>query len=125
MRPSFDLGNLDTAISRALQRVRRFGILCTPPLIVANNAQTEHAPTTTAHTAPNANTNAQPAPAYGLDGTAEERPTDPNEIISICGARTKKGTPCQRRVRGTGRCWQHLGKPAMLPPEKLIIQGGE
>jgi hypothetical protein len=62
-------------------------------------------------------------PAYGPDGTASERPTDPDEIVSICGARTQKGTPCQRRVRGTGRCWQHKGMPAMLPPGKLIIQG--
>jgi hypothetical protein len=52
---------------------------------------------------------------------ALEAPTDPNEIVSVCGARTKKGTPCQRRVRGTGRCWQHRGMPAMLPPEKLIV----
>ncbi len=62
-----------------------------------------------------------PAPSFGPDGTASERPTDPNEIISICGARTKKGTPCQRRVRGTGRCWQHRGLPAMLPASKLIV----
>jgi hypothetical protein len=65
----------------------------------------------------------KPEPGYGPDGTATERPTDPNEVVSICGARTQKGTPCQRRVRGTGRCWQHKGMPAMLPPNKLIIQG--
>lgn len=64
----------------------------------------------------------KPEPKYGPDGTATERPTDPTEIVSICGARTQKGTPCQRRVRGTGRCWQHRGMPAMLPPSKLIIQ---
>ncbi|MDH3493528.1 MAG: hypothetical protein OEM82_08265 [Acidobacteriota bacterium] len=29
------------------------------------------------------------------------------EEISFCGAPTKKGTPCARRVRGGGRCWQH------------------
>jgi len=62
-------------------------------------------------------------PQYGPEGTPTERPTDPNEIISICGARTKKGTPCTRRVRGMGRCWQHIGLPAMLPPSKLIVQG--
>jgi hypothetical protein len=62
-------------------------------------------------------------PAYGPDGTANERPTDPSEVVYICGARTKKGTPCQRRVRGPGRCWQHRGKPAMLPPSKLVVQG--
>jgi hypothetical protein len=49
--------------------------------------------------------------SYGPNGTATERPTDPNEVVSICGARTKKGTPYTRRVRGTGRCWQHKGMP--------------
>jgi hypothetical protein len=63
----------------------------------------------------------RPGPAYGADGTASERPTDPLEVVSICGARTKKGTPCSRRVRGSGRCWQHRGKPAVLPPQKLIV----
>ncbi|HEX8163383.1 MAG TPA: hypothetical protein VF538_16045 [Pyrinomonadaceae bacterium] len=56
-----------------------------------------------------------------LGAGALEAPTDPAEIVSVCGARTKKGTPCQRRVRGTGRCWQHRGMRAMLPPEKLIV----
>jgi hypothetical protein len=58
----------------------------------------------------------------GADGTAGERPTDPAEVVSICGARTKKGTPCSRRVRGTGRCWQHRGRSAILPPAKLTVQ---
>jgi hypothetical protein len=65
----------------------------------------------------------QPGQKYGPDGTQTERPTDPNEVVSICGARTQKGTPCQRRVRGTGRCWQHRGMPAMLPPARLVVQG--
>lgn len=65
----------------------------------------------------------QPEQAYAPDGTRGERPTDPNEIVSICGARTKKGTPCQRRVRGTGRCWQHKGLPAIIPLERLIVTG--
>jgi hypothetical protein len=95
-----------------------------PPLVVAGGAlPVPLADTRAAHTTQAAGSGAQPVLAYGPDGTAAERPTDPDEIISICGARTKKGTPCQRRVRGTGRCWQHLGKPAMLPPEKLIVQG--
>lgn len=62
------------------------------------------------------------APAYGADGTETERPTDPAEIVSVCGARTQKGTPCSRRVRGAGRCWQHRGKAAMLPAAKLIVR---
>lgn len=67
---------------------------------------------------------ATPEPTYGPNGTATERPTDPEEMVSLCGARTQKGTPCQRRVRGTGRrCWQHRGMPAILPPSRLVIQG--
>lgn len=41
--------------------------------------------------------------------------------VYICGARTKKGTPCSRRVHGPVRCWQHKGLPAMLPVEKLRV----
>ncbi|HEX8457717.1 MAG TPA: hypothetical protein VF656_10505 [Pyrinomonadaceae bacterium] len=66
--------------------------------------------------------NAAPPAVYGADGTETERPTDPEEVVSICGARTKKGTPCSRRVRGTGRCWQHRGQPAMLPAAKLLVR---
>ena len=66
---------------------------------------------------------AKPEPAYGPDGTANERPTELDEVVYICGARTKKGTPCQRRVRGPGRCWQHRGMPAILPPSKLVVPG--
>lgn len=44
------------------------------------------------------------------------------EAIYICGAQTKKGTACLRRVKGGGRCWQHTGQPAILPPDKLIIR---
>jgi hypothetical protein len=42
------------------------------------------------------------------------------EISYFCGAQTKKGTPCTHRVKNGGRCWQHEGQPAMLPPNKLI-----
>lgn len=62
------------------------------------------------------------ARVYGADGTERERPTEAAEIVSICGARTKRGTPCSRRVRGTGRCWQHRGRPAMLPAAKLLVR---
>jgi hypothetical protein len=44
------------------------------------------------------------------------------ELVYICGARTKKGTPCARRVHSAVRCWQHKGSPAILPPEKLIVR---
>jgi hypothetical protein len=45
------------------------------------------------------------------------------EEVYLCGARTKKGTPCSRRVHGPVRCWQHKGSPAMLPQEKLLVKG--
>jgi len=42
------------------------------------------------------------------------------EAVYFCGAETKKGTPCTRRVKGGGRCWQHVGRPAILPSQKLV-----
>jgi len=44
------------------------------------------------------------------------------EQTYTCGARTKKGTPCSRRVHGPVRCWQHKGAKAMLPLEKLVVK---
>jgi hypothetical protein len=50
------------------------------------------------------------------------QPSPAAEQIYNCGARTKKGKPCSRRVHGPVRCWQHKGLPAMLPLEKLVIK---
>ncbi len=36
----------------------------------------------------------------------------------ICGARTKKGAPCRRRVRPGQRCPQHRGMPSLLKSEQ-------
>ncbi|HKO44112.1 MAG TPA: hypothetical protein VJU84_12620 [Pyrinomonadaceae bacterium] len=44
------------------------------------------------------------------------------EEIYLCGAQTKKGTACSRRVHGPVRCWQHKGARAMMPLEKLRIK---
>lgn len=44
------------------------------------------------------------------------------EEVYLCGARTKKGKPCSRRVHGPVRCWQHKGEKAMLPQEKLLVK---
>ncbi|MBC7798704.1 MAG: hypothetical protein H7Z37_17685 [Pyrinomonadaceae bacterium] len=49
-------------------------------------------------------------------------PTEPTESTYFCGAKTKKDAPCSRRVKGGGRCWQHVGQAAMLPANKLFIQ---
>jgi len=53
------------------------------------------------------------------------KPTRPQaaeitEKVYFCGAPTKKGTLCSRRVKNGGRCWQHEGQAAMLSQEKLI-----
>jgi hypothetical protein len=47
--------------------------------------------------------------------------TTPQDVVYMCGAQTKKGTPCSRRVHGPIRCYQHLGMPPMLPQEKLRV----
>ena len=46
-----------------------------------------------------------------------------DDIVYLCGARTKKGTPCRRRVHSSGeRCYQHKGMPAMVSLDKLTIR---
>jgi hypothetical protein len=47
-------------------------------------------------------------------------PSQPQETVYFCGAQTKKGTPCSRRVRSGGRCFQHIGQAAMLSSDKLV-----
>jgi hypothetical protein len=65
----------------------------------------------------------QPSAESGLKQTETTNAAPPvEEVVYLCGARTKKGTPCSRRVHGPVRCWQHKGMPAMLPPEKLLIK---
>jgi hypothetical protein len=61
-------------------------------------------------------------PVESSPQTAVTQPSTPPDQVYTCGARTKKGTPCSRRVHGPIRCWQHKGMPAMLPPEKLMIK---
>ena len=39
-----------------------------------------------------------------------------------CGARTRKGTACSRKVKGNVRCFQHTGLPAMLPANELKVK---
>src|SRR5207248_5485575 len=50
--------------------------------------------------------------ANGISKTASASSSQ-TELVYICGARTKKGTPCKRRVHFAGeRCYQHKGMPA-------------
>lgn|SRR4030095_6949988 len=64
-------------------------------------------------------------PSASGAASAENRPPSPGHAedpIYICGAKTKKGPPCSRRVHGPVRCWQHKGKPSILPPEKSLVK---
>ena len=58
------------------------------------------------------------------DSTSQDvASVDRDDAAYICGARTKKGTPCRRRVHAAGeRCFQHKGMPAILPLEKLEVK---
>ncbi|HJT65710.1 MAG TPA: hypothetical protein VJ749_04610 [Pyrinomonadaceae bacterium] len=60
--------------------------------------------------------------AVGQATTSAAPPTITTDDVYICGARTRKGTPCSRRVHGPVRCWQHKGASAMLPQDKLRIK---
>lgn len=107
---------------------RRWQSVYAPPPLVIERRESSAPPTRaaleTTNAAPGAtNTpSVNPSPAGSSSSTIDDI-TDPNETVSICGARTQRGTPCSRRVRGTGRCWQHRGRPAMLPASRLIVQG--
>ncbi len=104
------------------------------PQVSKQENQTQSNKTTTEKTAPTPNFPTQkPAqnPPIVQNQPTEVAKKSPNPLPQIvetneatyyCGAKTLKGTPCMRKVKGGGRCWQHPGKPAMYPPERLLIQ---
>ena len=82
-----------------------------PPLIIERPAPAQSSATT--------NSSATPSAVGQATTSATTTTTDD---VYMCGARTKKGAPCSRRVHGPVRCWQHKGASAMLPQEKLRIK---
>jgi hypothetical protein len=42
----------------------------------------------------------------------EQLVISPSAAEAICGARTKSGKPCRRKVKGGGYCWQHRDRQA-------------
>ena len=100
-----------------------------PPLVIerAANSPLSDLPVNLNDTAKSANQNKNSsenskASDDHLRQTANAGSDD--DVVYLCGARTQKGTPCHRRVHFAGeRCYQHKGKPAILPPEKLIVKG--
>src|SRR6185503_13444814 len=88
-----------------LQRVTATFILLLSGILIGRGCRRERPPLVIerpVQSTSSANPSPQPSPAA--------------EQVFICGARTKKGKPCSRRVHGPVRCWQHKGLPAMFPP---------
>jgi len=101
----------------------RAGRPAPPPLIIERSAnsplfnpQNNSATNKTEDTPAKAETTNSPS-------LQNPEPTTDEELVYICGARTKKGTPCARRVHSPVRCWQHKGSPTILPSEKLKVKG--
>ena len=63
-----------------------------------------------------------PGPIKPRDVEAQPSSASNEDEVYFCGAQTKKGTPCSRRVHGPVRCWQHKAARSMMPQEKLRIK---
>jgi hypothetical protein len=61
----------------------------------------------------NSESAATPPPRPAQPAPLAAKPVVAIDEYYLCGAETKKGTPCSRRVKGHSRCWQHAGMPAM------------
>ena len=44
--------------------------------------------------------------------------------VYFCGALTKKGKPCSRKVKRNERCWQHVGQPAATVSQTAAMSPG-
>ena len=89
-----------------------------PPLLIARSQDSPVAPTST----PLKTSTTQTVDASANADSANVLSSQSADVIYMCGARTKRGTPCTRRVHGLVRCWQHKGMPAILPLDKLLIR---
>lgn len=59
---------------------------------------------------PQPSTGTSPSTRLKSDSRSADQP------VYACGAMTKKGTACTRRVKNAGeRCWQHKGMPVLEP----------
>lgn len=64
-----------------------------------------------------------PAAGNSAGAVSKEQPRLRNSASDgpayFCGAMTKKGKPCSRRVKSPNdRCWQHAGQPSAAPIRK-------
>lgn len=71
----------------------------------------------------NAIDHALPVPEKVVTKTANEKENPKNRYagqIFYCGAATKKGTACTRKVKVRGYCWQHTERAGSLQSGKAI-----
>ena len=70
------------------------------------------------HNAPSAAAN-NPLSTPGSEPPSkpEQRVVSPGASETICGAQTKSGKPCKRKVKGGGYCWQHRDKQSTKQEE--------
>ena len=92
-----------------------------PPLIIERSVNSGAISAAVSGSNPGATSASNASSASVTPNTPHPSPAPPVDLYT-CGARTKKGTPCSRRVHGPVRCWQHKGARAMLPQEKLRIK---
>jgi hypothetical protein len=97
-----------------------------PPLIVENSpgltVPLESIPARPTKKGVNKAGESSPSTSGQADTVGTGSAATPGEMTYICGAKTKDGTPCTRKVHGNVRCYQHKGQPAMLPPEQLVVK---
>lgn len=100
----------------------RAGRPAPPPLIIERGANSPlyNSPGNSARDENHSSTASTGSPP--LNPSQNSQLASDAESVYICGSRTKKGTPCARRVHSPIRCWQHKGTPAMLPPDKLVVK---
>lgn len=104
----------------------RAGRPAPPPLIIERHAprsndQSEKVNNQSEQAGEERGTTPSDSELSGVSNSSDSQPAPIEEAVYICGARTKKGTPCSRRVHGPVRCWQHKGMRPMLPQDKLLV----
>ena len=110
MRPAKSLNTVPNEFLSSSQNISKEAV---KPANTNNQTLTPKTESTLKPPAPRQNSAPEPKTVPVLSNQPEEK-------VYFCGAETKKGTPCSRRVKGGGRCFQHTGQDAMLPPEKLV-----
>ena len=108
----------------AAEPVRSVQLVSAKPASVTSNRSQESPVNTTvpgrkSSEVSSSNTSAESQIPVRVAGVPTNTTVAPSEPVYFCGAATKKGTPCSRRVKTPGRCWQHMGQPSILADPKV------